>query len=38
MAPADYKKFTKAVQQGNGNAFTYVLARRPNERFGANPL
>ncbi len=38
MPPGDYARFRNAVQGGEGGSFTYLLAHRANDRFGANPL
>ncbi|MBI2572095.1 MAG: peptidoglycan-binding protein [Candidatus Schekmanbacteria bacterium] len=39
LPPNDYSRFQDALHQSTGNrgTFTYVMVRRDNERFGANP-
>lgn len=40
LPPNDYNRFRQGIREANtgrGNEFTYVLVRRPNDRFGANP-
>jgi peptidoglycan hydrolase-like protein with peptidoglycan-binding domain len=38
MPPKDYDRFSRAVRDGDGSTFSYLLVRRPNEIHGANPL
>ncbi|MCB9638266.1 MAG: peptidoglycan-binding protein [Myxococcales bacterium] len=40
MPPNDYSRFQQAIRSANTGgqgSFTYILARRPNDQFGANP-
>ena len=40
LPPSDYREFQQAIRganTGNNNEFTYILMRRPNDQFGANP-
>lgn len=41
LPPDDYNRFRQAIRGANtgGNSdFTYILVRRPNDQFGANPF
>jgi peptidoglycan hydrolase-like protein with peptidoglycan-binding domain len=38
MAPGDFNRFRGAVQSSGDNSFTYLLVRRDNDKFGANPF
>jgi hypothetical protein len=38
MPPADYNRFIRDIQSVGGSQFTYILAQRPHDRFGANPF